>query len=327
MFKPPRIGKVWIGRFSAIAITAAFTAAAYAAYPDRPITFVSPYAAGGANDYLTRLMARHMGEAMGATIVVENRTGANGNIGAATVAKAAPDGYTILMGNSATHGTNPSLYKNLPYDAHADFAPVAMVASVPIVLVANTGLGVNSVQELIEYGKTHKLSFGSSGAGGTGHLTGEAFKAATNLDMVHVPYRGDSPAVADALGGAVDLAFVGTASAIPQLASGRIKVLAVAHPNRTSSLPDVPTFAEAGFPDLNVSQWYALFAPAGTPDAVIQTLSDANKLALENADVLKGIEAQSAESMFRTPAELDAFYRSEVERFGKIVQELGLAID
>ena len=317
-------------RRAAVALMAAgFALPAMADYPtDRPVQFISPYAAGGANDFLTRLMARYMGEEMKANIVVDNKSGANGMIGAAYVAKAKPDGYTLLMGNSATHGTNPTLYqKQQSYDANKDFTPVAMVASVPIVMVVNASLGIDNVKELLQYGKTHRLSFGSSGVGGTGHLTGEAFKAATGLDMVHVPYKGDSPAVTDAMGGQVDLAFVGTASATAQQSSGRIKILAVAHPTRSRALPDVPTMAEAGFPGLEFSQWYALFAPAGTPKAVVAQLNAANKAALANPEVQKSLDAQSAESTYRTPEQLEAFYQSEIKRFGDLIHKLNLSTE
>ncbi|GAB1575301.1 Bug family tripartite tricarboxylate transporter substrate binding protein [Bordetella petrii] len=321
------IGARLAGGLAAALAMAALAAPALAEYPDRPVQFVSPYAAGGANDYLTRLMARYMGQEMKANIVVDNKSGANGMIGAAAVAKAAPDGYTLLMGNSATHGTNPTLYKKQPYDAARDFTPVAMVASVPIVMAVNAGLGVDSVAELLEYGKQHRLSFGSSGVGGTGHLTGEAFKAATGLDMIHVPYKGDSPAVTDAMGGQVDLAFVGTASAIAQQVSGKIRILAVAHPTRTRALPDVPTMAEAGFPGLEFSQWYALFAPAGTPAPVVEKLNLANKAALALPAVQKSLDAQAAEGTYRTPQQLEAFYQSEIKRFGDLIHRLKLSID
>lgn len=320
-------GKRVLGGVGASLLMALSAMPAIAAYPDRPIQFISPYAAGGANDFLTRLMARYMGEELSANIVVDNRAGANGMIGGAAVAKAQPDGYTILMGNSATHGTNPSLYKKQTYDASKDFTPVAMVASVPIVMVVNAALSVKSVEELKAYGKTHRLSFGSSGIGGTGHLTGEAFKAATGLDMVHVPYKGDSPAVTDAMGGQVDLAFVGTASATTQQASGKIRILAVAHPSRSRALPDVPTLAEAGYPGMEFSQWYALFAPAGTPAAIVDKLNQANKAALNNPEVQKSLDAQSAEATYRTPAQLDAFYKSEIQRFGDWITKLKLTAE
>ncbi|MCD0501452.1 Bug family tripartite tricarboxylate transporter substrate binding protein [Bordetella petrii] len=303
-------------------------AARAADFPSQPIQFVSPYSAGGTNDFLTRLMARHMGDALPGTIVVENRAGANGIVGASYVAKAAPDGYTVLMGNSATHGTNPTLYPDAPYDPVKDFAPISMVGSVPIVLAINAGLGVNNVAELISYARKHpgKLSFGSSGVGGTGHLAGESFNAAAKLDMTHVPYKGDAPAVTDAMGGQVSMAFVGVASAAPHVASGKLKIIAVANPRRVGSLPDVPTFAEAGFKDLVFAQWYALFARAGTPDATIQKLNQAARQVIERKDVRESMASQGAEPTYTTPEELAAFSRSEVERFGRIIKDLHIAV-
>jgi tripartite-type tricarboxylate transporter receptor subunit TctC len=314
------------GRLAATLLLAVCAATAQADYPDHPIQSVSPYAAGGANDFLTRLMAQQMGTVMKANIVVENKAGANGIVGAGFVSKSAPDGYTLLMGNSATHGTNPTLYKALPYDPDGDFAPVGMVASVPIVLAVNAKLGVDSVAELIAYGKSHpgKLAFGSSGVGGTGHLCGEAFKAATGLDMVHVPYKGDAPAVADAMGGQVPMAFVGVASAAPLIASGKIKILAVASEHRSGSLPNVPTMAEAGYKDLQFAQWYALFARAGTPKPVIDKLNQATKTVLAKEDVKKSLATQGADPEYMTPEQLQTFYQSEIKRFADIINRLGI---
>lgn len=314
-------------RFLMAILGGVLTGTSFAGYPEKPITFVSPYAVGGANDFLTRLMAKYMGDELKSRTVVDNKTGANGIVGAAFVAKSAADGYTLLMGNSATHGTNSTLYKKLPYDAKNDFKPVAMVGSVPIVLVVSTKLNISTVKELIQYGTSHKLSFGSSGQGGTGHLTGEAFKAATGLDAVHIPYKGDSPAVTDTMGGQVDMAFVGTASAISQQNSGKIKIIAVASKARASSLPDVPTFAEQGISNMDFSQWYALFVPAATPDDIIQKLSDANKVSLKNPEVKKSLTIQGADAVFRTPEELNHFYQSEIERFGKIIKKLDITLD
>ncbi|WP_235610789.1 Bug family tripartite tricarboxylate transporter substrate binding protein [Bordetella sp. H567] len=315
-----------LARLAAAFLLAACAGIAHADYPDRPIQYISPYAAGGANDFLTRLMAQQMAGVMKANIVVENKAGANGIVGAGFVSKAAPDGYTLLMGNSATHGTNPTLYKALPYDPNGDFAPVGMVASVPIVLAVNAKLGVNSIAELIAYGKSHpgKLAFGSSGVGGTGHLCGEAFKAATGLDMVHVPYKGDAPAVADAMGGQVPMAFVGVASAAPLLASGKIKILAVASTHRSGSLPNVPTMGEAGYKDLQFAQWYALFTRAGTPAPVIDKLNQATRAVLAKGDVKKSLATQGADPEYMTPDQLRAFYQSEITRFADIINRLGI---
>jgi tripartite-type tricarboxylate transporter receptor subunit TctC len=315
-----------VRRLAAFLVVALCAGGAHAEYPDRPIQAVSPYAAGGANDYLTRLMAQQMASVLKANIVVENKAGANGIVGAGFVAKSAPDGYTLLMGNSATHGTNPTLYKALPYDPNSDFAPVGMVASVPIVLAVNSKLGVNNIAELIAYGKSHpgKLAFGSSGVGGTGHLCGEAFKAATGLDMVHVPYKGDAPAVADAMGGQVAMAFVGVASAAPLVASGKIKIIAVASQQRSGSLPQVPTMAEAGYKDLQFAQWYALFARAGTPAPVIEKLNQATKTVLAKEDVKKSLATQGADPEYMTPDQLRTFYQSEITRFADIIHRLDI---
>ncbi len=299
-------------------------AVAHAEYPDKPIQIISPYAAGGANDSLSRLMAKNIAEELKANVVAENRAGANGIVGASYVAKSAPDGYMLLMGNSATHGTNPTLYANLSYDALKDFAPVGMVGAVPIVLAVNKALNINTVQELIAYGKKHpsKLSFGSSGVGGTGHMAGEAFKAATGLDMVHVPYKGDAPAVTDAMGGQVSMAFVGVASAAPQMESGRIKIIAVANKQRLASLPDVPTLAEAGLKDLEFMQWYALVTRAGVSAETIEKLNLAIKASQSKEDVKQTMASLGAEAIYMTSAELATFINSEIKRFGKIIRDL-----
>lgn len=300
---------------------------AHANYPnEKPLTVISPYAAGGANDFLTRLMAKSLGEKLKVTAVADNKAGANGIVGAGFVAKAQPDAYTLLMGNSATHGTNPTLYPNAPYDPIKDFEPVGMVGAVPIVLAIHTGLGINSIHELLEYGKKNpgKLSFSSSGVGGTGHLAGETFKHQTGLDIVHVPYKGDAPATTDAMGGQVSMAFVGVASAAPQLASGKIKILAVAHPNRLASLPDLPTMKEAGVDGVEFSQWYALVTRAGADPARIQMLNEAVREITADEEVKKSVATLGAETLDMTPEQLRAFIENEILRFRKIIEDLNL---
>lgn len=300
---------------------------AHAEYPkDKPLTVISPYAAGGANDFLTRLMAKNLGETLGITAVADNKAGANGIVGASFVVKAQPDAYTLLMGNSATHGTNPTLYPDAPYDPVKDFEPVGMVGAVPIVLAIHSGMGIDSVQELLEYGKKNpgKLSFSSSGVGGTGHLAGESFRSQTGLDMVHVPYKGDAPATTDAMGGQVSMAFVGVASAAPQLASGKIKILAVAHPNRLASLPDVPTMKEAGVEGVEFSQWYALVTRAGADPARIQMLNETVRKIIADDEVKKSVATLGAETLDMTPQELRDFIENEISRFRKIIQDLNL---
>ena len=301
--------------------------AAHASYPnEKPITVISPYAAGGANDFLTRLMAKELGETFNVTAVADNKAGANGIVGASFVVKAQPDAYTLLMGNSATHGTNPTLYPDAPYDPVKDFEPVGMVGAVPIVLAVHSGLGINSIQELLEYGKKNpgKLSFSSSGVGGTGHLAGETFKSKTGLDIIHIPYKGDAPATTAAMGGQVSMAFVGVASAAPQLASGKIKILAVAHPNRLASLPDVPTMKEAGVDGVVFSQWYALVTRAGADPARIQMLNDAVRKIVADEEVRKSVATLGAETVDMTPGQLREFIESEIARFRQIIQDLNL---
>lgn len=313
---------------SAITMFALCSTASQAQYPDKPITFVSPFAAGGANDYLTRLMAQQMAPILKTTIVADNKTGANGIVGATFVAKSAPDGYTLLMGNSATQGTNPTLYPNAPYDPIHDFAPVSMVGFVPLVLVVDPKLGLNNIADLVAYGKKNpgKLAFSSSGIGSTGHLTGEAFKSATGIDMVHAPYKGDAPAIADVAAGQVPVTFVGVASASALYKAGRVKVLGVASAKRSSSMPDVPTLTEAGYA-LEVSQWYALFARAGTPQPIIDKLNAAAKVALEKPEVREAIIKQGAEPEYSTPQQLNTFFRAEIQRFGDIIRRLNIKVN
>ena len=313
---------------SSIALCALSMSFAQAQYPDKPITFVSPFAAGGANDFLTRLMAQQMAPILKATIVADNKTGANGIVGATFVAKSAPDGYTLLMGNSATQGTNPTLFPNAPYDAINDFAPVSMVGFVPLVLVVDPKLGLNTIAELVAFGKKNpgKLAFSSSGIGSTGHLTGEAFKMATGIDMVHAPYKGDAPAIADVAAGQVPITFVGVASASALYKAGRVKVLGVASAKRSSTMPDVPTLTEAGY-KLEVSQWFALFARAGTPKPIIDQLNAAAKIVLEKPDVREAIIKQGAEPEYATPQQLDTFFRAEIKRFGDIIRQLDIKVN
>lgn len=298
--------------------------AVQAEYPaDKPLQVISPFAAGGANDFLTRLMAKELASHFNANAVVENKVGANGIVGASYVAKAPDDGYTLMMFNV---GINTALYSNLPYDAEKDFKPVSMVAVVPIVLAINSALNINSVKELIAYGKANpgKLSFGSSGIGGTGHLVGEAFKAATNLDVVHAPYKGDAPAVTDAMGGQVSMAFVSISSAASHLASGKIKILAVSHSKRLASLPDVPTMGEAGVPNLVYAAAYPLMVRSGTPQDRTQKLNTAMKDILAKESVQKGIASVGAIPLYMTPEESKKYLDNQNARLGDIIRTLGL---
>lgn len=314
---------------AALAMVFINTAAADDSYPSKVTTLISPFAAGGTNDFLARAMAKKLESTLGKTFIVENRAGANGIIGASYVAKNAGDPYVLLFGNSATHGTNITLYPKTSYDAIKDFTPIGMVGAVPLVLIVSSKLPVHSVQELIAYGKANpgKLSYGSSGIGGTGHITGEKFKQVTGMDIVHAGYKGDAPAVADVLAGQIPAAFVGATAVISHLKSGRLRVLAVAGKNRSSAMPDIPTFAEAGVKDIEVVQWYAVMAPAGIPKPVADKLSAAVADAVKSPEMKKAFQTQGADPITANSAELDSFIKAEIAKFATVIKELNIRVE
>jgi len=298
-------------------------------YPSKPTRVISCFAAGGTNDLLSRAMARKLEAALGQPFVVENRTGANGMIGADFVAKNPGDPYVLLMGNGATHGSNTTLYPNIPYDAVKDFTPVGMVGVVPIVLIVNSSLPIKSISELVAYANAHPggMSFGSSGVGGTAHIAGEKFKQMTKLDIAHAPYRGDAPAVTDVLAGQIPMAFVSITSVKSQLKSGRLRVLAVANAKRSPSIPEVPTFAEAGVKEMEFSTWFALMAPAGIPKDVVARLNTEITKAVKSPDMQQTFASQGTDPATATPEELNAFVKSELVKYGKAIKELGIRVE
>jgi len=316
----------------AVSVVTAFAfnpAVAQDQYPSKTTTLVSPFAAGGTNDYLARAMAKKLESTLGKTFIVENRTGANGIIGATYVAKNKGDPHVLLMGNSATHGTNITLYPKTSYDAIKDFTPIGMVGAVPLVMIVSSKLPVNSVQELINYAKANPgtLSFGSSGVGGTGHMTGEKFKQATKMDIVHAAYKGDGPAVADVIAGQIPVAFIGATAVIPHIKSGRLRVLAVASKNRSSSMPDVPTFAEAGVKDVEFSQWYAIMAPADIPKDAATKLSAAVADAVKSPEMKQAFATQGADPITFNQQELSNFIDTEIAKFSKVIKELNIRVE
>jgi len=301
--------------------------AAHAAYPERPITLVVPYTPGGVTDMLARAVAKMLGEKVGQTVVVENKAGAGANIGADFVAKAKPDGYTLLMGSAATHAINPSLYKKLNYDHIKDFAPITLVAKVPNILVVNQDVPARSVNELIAYAKAHpnRLNFGSSGVGGTIHLSGELFKSMAGVQMLHVPYKGSTPAVSDLIGGQIQLMF--DSSVIPYVKAGKLRALAVTSAHRSPALPDVPTMDEAGLPGYESTAWFGILAPAGTPQAIVDLLNKAIVAGMKEPTVTNWMEAQGAEAIGDTPADFEQFIKDETAKWAKVVQESGASAD
>jgi len=298
-------------------------------YPARPIRMVVPYPAGGTTDLLARGIAQKMGEALGQQVVVENRTGAGGNIGSDLVAKSKPDGYTLLMGTIASHAINPNLYRDLPYDAVKDFAPIALVATLPNLLVVNPTVPVKTVKELIALARARpgELAFASAGSGTTQHLSGEIFKKMAGVDMLHIPYKGNAPAVTDLVGGQVQVMFDNIPISLQQVRAGKLRALAVTGPRRSPVLPDIPTIAEAALPGYSVTSWFALFAPAGTPQDIVALLNRETNKALADPALHRQLADQGIETGSGTPAQLAAHIQAEIQRWKKIVADSGARVD
>jgi tripartite-type tricarboxylate transporter receptor subunit TctC len=290
---------------------------------------VVPFPPGGPLDATGRLIAQHLTERWGQSVVVENKPGAGGNIGADFVAKSPPDGYTVVMGALSTHAVNPSLYARMPYDAQKDFAPITLIAITPNVLVVNPDLPVHSVKELIAYAKARpgKLSFGSGSIGSAGHLAGELFKVDAGIDMVHVPYKGAAPATQALLAGDTQLMFDNLANAMAQVKAGKLRALAVTTAERSKLAPELPTMAEAGLPGFDISTWYGLFAPAGTPPDVVDKWNADVTAMLRTPDMRDRLLAQGAEPAPDTPAEFARFVAAEAAKYARIVKASGAKVD
>jgi len=314
--------------FLALACTFALPAVADT-FPSKPAKLVVPFPPGGPLDTTGRAIAQKLGEAWGQSVIVENKPGAGGNIGADFVAKSPPDGYTIVMGALSTHAVNPSLYPKMPYDAKKDFAPITLVAITPNVLVVNPSLPVHSVKELIAYAKAHpgKLSFGSGSIGSAGHLAGELFKVDTGVDMVHVPYKGAAPAMQALLAGDTQIMFDNLASAMSQVKAGKLRALAVTTAQRSKLAPDLPTMAEAGVPGFDISTWFGLLAPAGTPPDVIAKWNAGVTKILSSPAMRERLEAQGAEAAPDTPQQFARFIDRELVKYAKIVKASGAKVD
>ena len=271
-----------------VACTIAGTAAWAQSFPDRPITWIVPYAAGGGTDFMTRTVAEQMSKSLGQAVVVENRAGAAGGIGLVAAARAKPDGYTLVTGENGALTINPNFYKKLAYDPVKDLVPIGMFAKIPFLLIVDPArLKVNTLQEFVSYAKAHphKLSYGSFGPGSIAHLMGEMFKVRAKIDMLAVPYKGAAPAIQDFLGGQIDAIFVDYAVAKAFIDQGRMKALAVTTRERSFALPEVPTFQESGVPDYDVASWMGLMAPAGTTAGAIERLTKALSAALEASEL------------------------------------------
>jgi tripartite-type tricarboxylate transporter receptor subunit TctC len=303
--------------------------AAGQAYPAKPVKLVVPFPPGGSLDFAGRLIAQKLTEMWGQAVVVENKPGAGGNIGADLVAKSAPDGYTILLGALSTHAVNPNLYKSMPYDAAKDFAPITLIAITPNVLVVNSDSPVKTVKEFIAWTKANpgKQSFGSGSNGSAGHLAGELYKVETGTDSTHIPFKGGAPATQALLAGDTQFMFDNLANAMAQVKAGKLKALAVTTAQRSSLVPELPTMAEAGLPGFDISTWYGFFGPAGTPPAVIAKWNaDVTKI-LTTPDVRAKIMADGAEPAPDTPEQFAQFIQRENAKYARIIKASGAKVD
>lgn len=312
---------------SALCAPAAF---AQADYPSKPIRIVVPYAAGGGTDAVARVVAKAMTIQLGQTVLVDNKPGSGTAIGASEVARAAPDGYTLLWGDNTTFALNPFLYKKLSYAPLEDFAPISLTLRGALVLVVSPSLGVNTLPELLAYAKAHpgKLQYGSAGNGSPHHLAMEALKLKAGLNMLHVPYKGEGPGLNDVLGGQTQLMFVGTTIAKQHSEAGRIKPLAMAGNTRNPLLPNVPTVAEGGVPGFDSSYWHALVAPAKTPDAVIQKLNEAYAKASRAPEVLEFLAKAGGNALVTTtPQQTRAHFQEQTRLGGELIKAINLTMD
>jgi tripartite-type tricarboxylate transporter receptor subunit TctC len=316
------------GLAAGFAVTAA--AAQATNYPSRPVRIIVPFAAGGTTDIFARLIGEKLSQSLGQQFVIENRGGAGGNIGADAVAKAEPDGYTLVMGTVGTHAINASLYATMPYNPLRDFAPVAYAAGVPNLMVVNPkNVKASSVQEFIAEAKAsqRKFNMASSGNGTSIHLSGELFKQITGVEMPHVPYRGSGPAINDLIGGQVDVMFDNLPSSIEHAKAGTLRPLAVTSAQRSPALPDVPTLAESGLPGFEATSWFALFAPKGTPAEITSKLNQEVRKALDTPELRKRFANLGGEIKPMSPDELMAYVRSEHEKWAKVVKTSGAKLE
>jgi tripartite-type tricarboxylate transporter receptor subunit TctC len=298
-------------------------------YPTKAIKFVVPYPPGGASDVTARILGQKLSEAYGQPVVIENRPGANGNIALEAVARSTPDGYTIVMGNVGPNAINAGLYKSLPFDPVASFAPITLTSTVPIVLLVNASLPVKDAKELIAYIKANpgKTQFASGGNGSATHLTAEMFKSMAGLDLLHVPYKGDAPAMTALMGGDVTMTFATIVAATPQIKGGRVKAIGIASKNRAASFPDVPTISESGVPGFESTSWGGVLAPAGTPPAVISSLHDEIAKILRMPDVKEKFAGLGADIVGNSPAEFGDYLKAEIAKWSGVIKTSGASVD
>jgi len=295
-------------------------------YPSRPIQLVVTVPPGGAADFVARLVGAKLAEALGQSVIIVNRGGAAGTTAAAGVAKSEPDGYTLLLNTIATHGIGPHFYANLPYDPVKDFAPVILLAKLPLIMTVTSSLPAQSVADVVAFAKAHpgQLAFASAGTGGAPHLAGELFKTLTAVNILHVPYRGSGPAVVDLIAGRVAIMFDAAPSLLPFITSGQLRPLAAASPERHRLLPRTPTFAELGYPRMDISLWYGIVAPAATPELIVRRLNAELIKILDMPEIRQSFADQGADIEGGTAAAFDTFMRDEQARWGALIKQAGI---
>jgi len=292
-------------------------------WPTQPVKLIVPFAPGGTSDVLAREIAAHLQVALKQTVVVDNKAGAGGVLGADSVAKAAPDGYTVLLGTIATHAINPALMPRMPYKADRDFAPVILLGKISNVLLIGPGAQARTVKDIVAAAKAKPgdITFASAGQGTSQHLSGEVFRLMTGADLTHVPYKGSAPAIQDVMGGQVPMSFETVTVALPQIKAGKVKAVAVTSARRSAQLPDVPTLAEAGVPGFDVSSWQALYLPAGTPPAIVAKLNAEVQKIVAQPEVKARMESLGLEYAPNTPAQFTEFQKAEQARWAKVIKD------
>lgn len=307
-------------------ISATASAESEHTYPSRPITMIVPFGAGSTTDVLARIVANGLSARLDESVIVQNKPGAGGNIGAAVAARAAADGYTLLVGPTSTNAVNPSLFKNLRFDPLKDFQPITNLAKSANVLVVHPDVPAKNVSELIALAREEELSYASTGNGGSMHLSGELFKTMTGGKMLHVPYKGGGDALADLLPGRVQMMFCNVPLCLPHITSGKLRALAVTTGKRSALLPEVPTMAESGLPDYDVSGWFGLFVPTGTDDAIVQRLNTEVQAILNSPDVQKQLLTLGAEPDGSSSQAFTAFVQSEFDKWANVIKKAGISL-
>lgn len=325
--------KNWISRLTGVALAAGVAASAFAQpgatdYPNKPIHIIVTFTSGGAPDILARLIGERLNAAWGQPVIVDNKPGAGGNIGADFVAKSAPDGYNIVVGTVGTHSINGALYSKMPYDMVKDFTPITLLASTPNMLVVHNNVPAKNLQEFIALGKKEgKMTFASSGSGTSIHVSGELFKTQTGIDMTHVPYKGRASAIPDLLGGRVTMMFDNMPSSLPLVREGKLRALGVTSLKRAAAAPDIPTIAEQGLPGFEAVSWFALFGPANMPKPIVDKLQAEVSKILKSPEASKRLTDIGLEPIGSTPEELAAYQRAEITKWAKVVKDSGAKAD